>query len=130
MAIWNKPVLTLTYVAEGAITDGMVVILGTSENQCKAPAAANDPPLGVAMHAAADGEQVSVALMGAVPVIASAAIAVNALVAISTTTGRVATITIGSTTADDRLVGKALSVAAASGDTLSVLLSPSSFVEV
>lgn|SRR5574343_30251 len=125
-----NPLLIKTFTAEATITKYMVVVEGTADGQANAPSGANVQSLGIAMHAAAAGDSVDVVLFGAYIGVANGAIARGAHVAISGTDGRLASITIGSTTASLRLVGKALSAASSAGDQFSILLSASNFIEV
>lgn|SRR5574341_1611354 len=114
---------TYQYTAEGAVTQFMVVVAGTSEKQVKAPTGADvGNIIGVALDAAASGAQVNVAEPGSiVRCIAQAAIARGAFVSIQGTTGKVKTAGLTNTTS---VVGQALSAAAADGDHIFVLLNP------
>ena len=118
----HNPMLVKTFEAEVAVTKGMTVIAGTDEDQVNDPAAANDVPVGIALHAAAAGEQVDVCMFGPAIGIADAAITRGALVAIGGALGKLAPITGGSTTFDQRVVGKALEAAAADGDEISIFV--------
>lgn len=124
------PMMIKSYTAEVAITKFMVVIEGTADGQCNDPGAANDVCLGVAMNAAAAGETVDVVLFGPYTVIAQAAISRGALVAIQGVTGKVAAITPGVGTADQRVVGKALQAADADGDQMSIFVGLNDFIAV
>lgn len=112
----------LPYTAEGTVTQFMVVVKGTAHTQAKAPSAADvGGILGVARHAAADGEQLTVDGPGSyVRCIASAAITAGADVAIAGTTGKVKSVT----TADTYIVGQAQTDAAADGDHVWVRVAP------
>lgn len=104
-----------TYTAEGAITQWACVTIGTADPQVKLPTAADLGGLGFAMAAAATTEQVQIAGPGCCSrAIASAAIAAGDYLAIAGTTGKVKTVT----TADTFIVGRALTAAAADGDTV------------
>lgn len=132
MANVNRPSegFIVSYLAEGAVTKYAAVMAGTADTQVKLPTGANVDPVGITLNAAADGEEVDVVIFGPTICIADAAIARGALVAISSTTGKVDTITPGTTTADKRLVGKALEAAGADGDQFSVFIGLSDFVVV
>ena len=84
-------------ISSGALTANMVVRLGTTAGTVRAPAAGQPASglFGVTMAAAADGAQVDVYPFacgcGKVRVISNAAIALNAFVTATTTTGRVET---------------------------------------
>jgi hypothetical protein len=112
----------LPYTAEGVITQFMVVTKGTAHNQAIAPSGADvGGILGVARHAAADGEFLTVDGPGSyVRCIASAAITAGASVAIAGTTGKVKSVT----TADTNIVGVAQTDAADDGDQIFVYVNP------
>jgi len=122
MPAHHNPMLIKTYTAEVAITKYMAVIEGTSDGQANDPGAANDVALGIALHAAAAGEPVDVCLFGPCLAVADGAFSRGALLAISSTTGKVDAITIGVTTADQRVIGKALQTAGADGDLVSIFV--------
>ena len=122
--------LSQSFEADGAVTKHMAVIAGSADNQVSPPTAANDEPVGIAAPAAADGEDVDVRYWGPAIGIASAAITRGALVAIAGTTGKLAAIAPGTTTADLRVVGRAMQDAAADGDQFTVFLLNNPFVIV
>jgi hypothetical protein len=130
MANHNHPMVIKAYRAEVAITKYMVVIQGTAEDQCNDPGAANDVVLGVALNAADAGEIVDVCLFGLTTCIAQTAVTSGQLVAIQGTTGKVAPITIGVTTADQRVVGKAFSTVTTDGDYVTVFVGLNDYVAV
>ncbi|MDH3738513.1 MAG: DUF2190 family protein [Alphaproteobacteria bacterium] len=117
-----KQTTSFNYLAEAAITANAVVIAGTADNEVDMPGAADVAPWGVALEAAAIGESVDVQRNGYAIVIANAAITKGDFVAISGTDGRVAGITIGTTTHDQRLVGRAMQAASGAGAELSIEL--------
>lgn len=117
-----KQTTTFGYIAEAAITANAVVIAGTDDDEVDMPGAANVAPWGVALEAAGIGETLDVQRNGYAICIANAAITKGAFVAISGTDGRVAGITIGTTTHDQRLVGRAMEAAGAAGEEISIEL--------
>ena len=56
---WKK-----TFIAEGAVTAWSIVIDGTAANQVKLPTSATTAPVGITLDDAADGEPVSVCIVG------------------------------------------------------------------
>ncbi len=50
----------MEWEAEGAVSKGFALTLGTAPGQLKATTAITDPVIGVAEHAAADGERLSI----------------------------------------------------------------------
>lgn len=105
-----------SFIASGAITKYAVVRMSTFyTGYADLPSAANDLPIGVAERAADDGEAVSVVVKGQFRCIASGAITKGDWVVIADTLGRVKSDpATGSTTS--RIVGKAMTSAAATGD--------------
>lgn len=120
--IINK-VLVRTYTAEVAITANAVVVEGTADGQVKLPGAADAGSIvGVALHAAAAGEQIQVAMPpSTVECVASAAIARGAYVSIAATSGTIKT-AAPSAGANTNLVGIARQAAGAANDLISVSL--------
>jgi hypothetical protein len=113
---WSMPLLQNTYIADGALSQYAVVLYGSEDNHCKAPAAAADAGIcGVTQDAAsASGDTVNVIKMGITPVIASEAISKGVEVAINDIEGRVKDPTVW--TSGDGVVGTLEQEAAASGD--------------
>lgn len=103
-----------TYRGEGgALTRGTAVIIGTADDQVKAPSAAGDKPHGVvAESTTAAGQPVKVVTHGEVIAIAGGAIAKGDSVKIGGTNGRL----VATTTDNDWIVGIARSSADADGD--------------
>lgn len=129
----NRPISggdIVSYEAEAAVTKYRAVIQGTSDDQVDMPSAANDQAVGIAYTAAALGARCDVVIKGTCPGTASAAIARGSLVAIAGTSGKLVAITPGTTTADLRVVGKALTAAAADGDLFTVDLFNNDYVQV
>lgn len=112
----------LSFRAENAVTKYAAVIAGTAGDQVDMPGAANDEPVGLTTEAADAGASVEVVFHGVAVGIASAAIARGAMVAIAGTSGKLVAITPGTTTADARVVGRAMVAAAADGDQITVWL--------
>lgn len=110
----------LGFKAEAAVTKYAAVIAGTAGDEVDMPGAANDEAVGITTEAAAIGADVEVICHGPAKATASAAFARGALLAIAGTSGKLAPITLGTTTADARVVARALSAAAADGDIVSV----------
>ena len=111
----------LSLDAEGDVTKHAAVIPGTADNEVAMPTAADQATMGITECAAADGETVDVITHGPAIAVAGAAVAVNALVKIAGTSGKVITATPGSGV---RCVGRALSSAAADGDYITVFVEP------
>lgn len=120
----TNPTHTETYIADGAVTKHALVIKGTGANQVKMPTGAGGAVIGVAQHAAASGEQVSVAVLGPSMAVASAAVAIGAKVANAGTTGKTVT-AAASAGANIDVVGTALTAAAADGDIHKINVCPS-----
>jgi hypothetical protein len=55
-----NPQAGLPYVAEGALTRGMAVMIGTARNQVKVTTGANVAIVGFAINDAADGQEVAI----------------------------------------------------------------------
>lgn len=117
---------TYRYTAEGAVTQFAVLVEGTADKQATLPGGANvGNIIGIALHAAADGEEVEVAEAGSYcRAIANAAISRGAMLAIAGTSGNVLTAAPGAGT-NTFLVGQAKSAAAASGDHVFIHINPS-----
>jgi hypothetical protein len=118
-----NPLLTKTYIAEGAIIKHEVVMAGTANNQVKPATGAGVLPVGVAMHAAAAGESVDLVMLGPTKVIASAAVARGVLVRISNTDGEVDDFTVAATTVTYSC-GYSLESAGADQDLFSIFFMP------
>lgn len=118
------PTHTETYIADGAITQYALVIKGTADDDVKMPTGAGGNVIGVAQHAATDGEQVSVAVAGPSMAYASAAIAIGAKVANAGTTGKTVTAAPGAGANVD-IAGNALSAASADGALHKINVCPS-----
>lgn len=110
----------VSFKAEAAVTKYAAVIAGTAADEVDMPAAANDEAVGITTEAAAIDGNVEVICHGPAIAIASAACARGALLAVAGTSGKLAPITIGTTTADARVVARALSAAGADGDQIAV----------
>ena len=110
----------LSFTAEAAVTKYAAVIAGTAGDEVDMPGAANDECVGITTEAAAIGAAVEVVIFGPAKATASAAFARGALLAVAGTSGKLAPITIGTTTADARVVARALSASAADGHVVSV----------
>ena len=117
---------TYRYTAEGAVTQFAVLVEGTADKQAKLPGGADAAGfIGVAMHAAADGEEVTVAEPGSfVRCIAGAAISRGAALSIAGATGKVKT-AAPSSGANTFIIGHAKSTVTTDGDTVFVHLNPS-----
>lgn len=89
------PGAVVTFTAEGAITGGQVVEVGTAARTVKTAAAASTKALGTAAFDVLDGEKVSVHLGAAIDTaVAAATIAVGATVE-AAATGKIQTATTG-----------------------------------
>ncbi len=111
---------SLAYTAEGAISEGALVELGTDKDtQVTANANESTNYIGVATHAAADGESVNVELIGgnAVRVRAAGAITAGATL-YAKATGEV------DDAAGTNKIGTALEAAGADGDLIMALIIP------
>ena len=108
-------ILDVAFVADGAISAGIVVKLSTpsSDNNARVAiaAASSDTPLGVALVDAADGEVVRVQMLGLAYVVANGAFSAGDNLAVAAATGKVDTAGSG-----DLLVGVALEEATAQND--------------
>lgn len=107
----------ITFTADAAITAGQLLFV-SANRQVTPTAGASAAVIGVAATDAADGDKVTVLVGGVVKVVASGAIAAGALV-VSAAGGKVATIAANTF---DKLVGRALTSAAADGDVIEVRL--------
>lgn len=116
----HKPLIVQRYLAEVAVVKGEIVIEGTADGQANDVGSASDAPLGVALHDAAAGEQLEVCLAGACDVLAGGTFARGDLLE-ADANGKAIKITIGATTGDLNVLGKALE-AGASGSMSSVLI--------
>lgn len=105
------------YISQGTITKGMVVVRGTLPMTVKPPTGSGaDDIVGVALEDATSGQNVSVAGAGAiVPVVAGAAVAINAKLMIGGATGKVITL-VAAANPGAPMCGVALEAAAADGD--------------
>jgi hypothetical protein len=117
----NSDSITMPLIAEAAVTANRFVIFGTADAQVDMPGNDNDPILGVALNTAAIGEVVDVQITGVAKVQAGGSVSRGNLVACEDVTGRALAITVGATTGDQRVGGKALSDAD-DEDFVSVLL--------
>ena len=121
MAYSNSAGMTpVPFVAGGTISANRVVELDSSGNVTAANAIA-DEAIGVALTAAASGDQVQVQIGGIAKITASAAVSIgDAVMVTASGSGKVST-SSGATALD---VGIALEAAAADGDVIAVLLRP------
>ena len=114
-------ILDVAFVADGAISAGIVVKLSTpsSDNNARVTvaAAAADSALGVALTDAADGEVVRVQMLGLAYVVANGAFSAGDKLSVAAATGKVDTAASG-----DVLVGLALEEATAQNDQVIVQL--------
>ncbi len=108
--------LRQSFKAESAITKKLAVIAGTAADEVDMPSAANDQAVGIATETVSQSADVEVITSGPADAIAGGAIARGALVGIAGTSGKLAAITVGATTGDQRVVGKAMTAAAADND--------------
>lgn len=108
-------ILDVAFVADGAISAGIVVKLSSpsSDNNARVAvaAASSDTPLGVALVDAADGEVVRVQMLGLAYVVANGAFSAGDNLAVAAASGKVDTAGSG-----DLLVGVALEEATAQND--------------
>ena len=126
----HKPTQSATsaFSAEVDITEGQVVAFGTGPTQVLI-GAANAQPVGIATESSVTGANVDVCLSGPTRGISGGAIAIGNLLAVAAA-GRLVAITIGDTTPGLRVVGTALSAAAAAGEFVSVFIGRNSYVQV
>jgi hypothetical protein len=132
-SIGPTDLFTVTFVAEGAITENALVIPGTSQHQVKVCATANAKNvLGTCVKTGgcADGDNCPVRLQGLATVIADDGNIFNGafLYAGPTTKTRVRAVASGVPTADFNIVGRALAASNAAGDSIvmEILKVPSS----
>lgn len=98
--------ITKPFTAEGAVTQFAAVAYGTNDKQAKLPGGAGAACIGIALHAAADGEQLAVAMPGShVRAISAGAISRGAWLRAADTAGKVGP----STAVDQHLIGQAVS---------------------
>ncbi|MFI8593737.1 capsid cement protein [Microbacterium sp. NPDC078428] len=107
----------ITFTADAAITSGQVLYVSAAR-QVTPTAGASAAVIGVAATDAADGDKLNVLVGGVVKVVASAAISAGGLV-VSAADGKVAPIAANTF---DKLVGRALTAAAADGDVIEIRL--------
>lgn len=98
---------------------------GTNYKELDVATAATDKPAGIAVQTGVQNDNVGYALPGStVKAVASAAIAINALVG-CTTAGKMVTVTKGGTQTETNFVwGTAVSAAGADGDVFEMLFQP------
>jgi hypothetical protein len=111
------------FVANGAVTQYAVVVLSTPtgdglDSRVKLPAAVTDQVIGIAQHAAADGEPVRVCLQGESYVVANGAFSVGDPLSLAATTGKVDTAASGNV-----IIGIAREAANATNDLIVCSLS-------
>ena len=116
----NEALLVRPYTAEGAVTKGHILKVGSADDDVAHATAGSDTPIGVALNNAADDGKVYVAHGGIVQAISSAAIARGSRVRAAAGGKGAAT-----STASDGVAGIALQ-AAATDTSFALLVCPSS----
>lgn len=124
----NQPGIKLEYTAEGAIDANEILTFGTAATQAK-PAGEDDIFLGIAEHDAADGAKISVIITGVAKVLAAGAVTRGAMVN-STSGGKAASVTLGTTSNIKGVIGVALSAATTEDTLVSVLLRHNGFARI
>lgn len=113
-----------TFLAVATLAAYRVVTLNAADNTIEAANAATDIPVGITGHAVTAGDPVRVHWLGSCIAEAGAAITKGAYLT-SDSVGRV----IATTTAGDKVVGRALEAAGAAGNLIEVQLMPGAVVE-
>ena len=116
-------VLDRTFIAEGAITQGMPVTLGSNDEKVKVPAADGDVVIGVALHDAADSEPISVRMAGTAMVKVAEAFAKGSFVVGGPSGAK--DVTPDDTGSYVKAFGVALEEATEAGELIEVLIAPS-----
>jgi len=115
----EKHAVTLTFEAESAITKGKAVVLGTSVDQVKPPAAAGAKCIGIAMNTASAGDNVEVCILGITEGYADGAFSRGDSLQASDTNGELDT-----AASADYVIAIALEAATDAGDRVAVLVIP------
>lgn len=112
----------LTASATLATSQYKLVKLASTAGQVVVCSAATDAALGVLVNDPAAGEAANIVVLGVAPALAEASVSAGDLLAASTT-GRVKT----TTTANNKVIGRALAASGAAGDLISIIVAPSNY---
>ncbi len=111
--------------AAGSLLSGTAVIHGTADDQAKAPAAANDPAIGILAKDEEGGTDrlLEVITGGMVKAIAGAAVSVGDYLKVGGTNGRLIAV-VEAITTKEQVIARARSAAAADGDEIDAFVNP------
>lgn len=98
------------------------VKLASTANEVVLAVLPADKSIGILLNDPADGEEALVAYSGVIKALAEASVTIGALVAASTTSRVKVT-----TTANDGIVGRAITASSTAGDMVSVMVHPSNY---
>ena len=124
MSLSATPKCTVTYIADNAIAAFQVVAKGAGDRTVTGVTVADGAAIGIAQHAAAAGERVSVAVLGPSRAIAGAAIAITAMLAVQGVDGKLKP-AAPAAGANSYIMATPLTPASAAGDQIIVNISRS-----